>query len=548
MKIQLKFRIFINIIAYLILSCLIYANAQGGILDYFESKELIVIIGETKPLRVSNPRQVKIGNPDLLDVVGAGRKELLLSGLAEGETILTVVDDLGQHKYTVKIFQEDLEKVKERIDILLEAAGFSQLTTRIGDKERKIFILGEVPTFKKDSFESKIESVKDKIINLVEYYEDTPSVAIDVEVLEIKTDDLEEVGFTWNQTVTFSEPSANVPSNFPVDNLLQPKHVLQILKDWRTTQLVATLDLLKQNNKARTLSRPKIVCMSGKEAKLLVGGEVPIITSATTTSGTGAISTEDVELKEYGIILNITPVVNEDDNIQVGLNVEITEIDTTTERTLSTGSTTPGFKQRSAQTELSVSSGQTVFLAGMIKSYDKDNRAQVPFLGSIPFFGALFRQKDLQLEETEIVISLTPTVIRNQSPGRISSVTKVSTTPAISLKDIAKESVKKRPHKEDDPAVNYSALIQDIINSNIKYPRELRDEEVEGTVKLSLHLLSTGELSGVIIMQSSGNQLLDESAEYAVRRLSPFPAFPLEVKLKELWIDIPIVYKAGNRT
>jgi protein TonB len=121
--------------------------------------------------------------------------------------------------------------------------------------------------------------------------------------------------------------------------------------------------------------------------------------------------------------------------------------------------------------------------------------------------------------------------------------TDANTAPKISPEYQSLESVEQRLASRDDPAFKYSTLIQDIINSNIKYPKELGEEKIEGSVKLSLHLLSTGELSGVIIMQSSGSAILDEAAEYSVRKLSPFPAFPSEIELKELWIDIPIVYK-----
>ena len=103
-----------------------------------------------------------------------------------------------------------------------------------------------------------------------------------------------------------------------------------------------------------------------------------------------------------------------------------------------------------------------------------------------------------------------------------------------------------RQVQKDDPVVNYSGLIQNIINSNIHYPQELRSQNIAGSVKLSLHLQSSGKLLGVVVMQSSGNQLLDEAAENTVKKLSPFPSFPSEVKLKELWIDIPIVAVARH--
>jgi len=533
MKHRLGFKIIGFFIACLFFVC---AFAQADILDYFQSsKEIQLVIGETKPLRVNNPRQVKIGNPKLLDVVGAARDELLLSGLKEGETILTIVDDFGQQSYAVKIYIEDLDKVKERVDVLLETAGFGQLTTKIGDKERKVFVIGEIPASKKDHFEDRIDSVKDKIINLVEYQVDIPSVQIDVEVLELSKTAMDDLGFSWD------DKSTDVTVR-PTDFVKSPSKAYQIIKypfELKTWEV--TLNFLKQRNEARTLSRPKIVCLSGKEAELVVGGARPYITSSTTsTTDAGVVTTYAYEQKDYGLTLSIKPTVKDNDEVQVSLTTAITEIDESVSITIA-GNTVPGSTETSTQTELTVVSGQTVFLAGLMKSKMTDVRDGIAGLSSIPFLGALFRNKDYDKIDTEIVITLTPTIIRNQPNAN--SVQKATPQPVREI-DVTKT----QSSQIDDPAVNYSSLVQNIIYSNINYPQELRDENVEGTVKLSLNLAADGRLLGVIVMQSSGSQFLDEAAASSVRKLSPYPAFPVEVKLKELWIDVPIVYQAKNHT
>ncbi|MDD5355283.1 MAG: TonB family protein, partial [Candidatus Omnitrophica bacterium] len=341
-----------------------------------------------------------------------------------------------------------------------------------------------------------------------------------------------------------------VPDRFQFDNLLNPTKTLKILSDWRTGRFSATLNFLKINNKARTLSRPKIVCLSGKEAKLLVGGERPIITSSTSTTDTsGATTTNyDIELKEYGITLTIKPIVKDNGEIQVALNTEISEIDTSEALDLTDTTSTPGFTTRSAETELTVMDGQTVFLAGLIKHKRTDDRDSVAGFGSIPILGALFRHKDFAQRDTEVVITLTPTILRSKAISQPSAGTAAlkSKSPVSSIESALTRTDESwlTPLSGSDPVVGYSTLIQNIINSNIKYPQGLRGDVVSGTVKLSLHLLPTGELLGAVVMQSSGSETLDEAAARAVKKLSPFPAFPSEVKLKELWLDIPIVYRA----
>jgi pilus assembly protein CpaC len=534
-----------------ILVCILVASficlgANAEISDYLnlssQGQGIVVIIGETATLNVNNPKQVKIGNPTLLDVASAGKKELLLSGLEEGETVLTVVDDFGKRDYAVKIYKEDLAKLKERVDILLEASGFDTLQTRIGDREKKIFVIGSLPLSKQASFDSRLGPVKEKIVSLVDFYEDIPSVEIDVEVLEVEKTEMDTLGLSWNKSLTFSE-GTTVPDRFRFDNLLNPAKTLKIMSDWRTETFDATLNFLKQNNKARTLSRPKLVCLSGKEAKLLVGGERPIIKSSSTTASTSGGSTTgyEVEYKDYGIDLTIKPIVKDNDKIQVALNTEITEVDTTQSQTVGGGVSTPGFKKRTAETELTVLDGQTVFMAGLIKNKNTDDRDSISGLGSIPIIGALFRNKDFENVDTEIVITLTTKILKNKTDKQEKTASIANLNIDKGINNVGPQPVSLAA---DDPAFDYSSLIQNIINSNIEYPQELKNQGAEGTVKLSLHLLPTGELLGAVIMQSSGNKPLDEAADRTVKKLAPFPAFPSELKLKELWLDIPIVYKA----
>ena len=537
---------FILLISFIFLFCI--TNIKADLLDdmYYSSKEIKLIVGETRPLSVNSPKQVKIGNPELLDVVGAGQKELLLSGLAEGETSLAVVDAYGEHNYTVLIFVEDLDKVKERVDFLLEAAGYGSLKTQIAQKERKIFISGTVLNSQKEDFENKITPVSDKIVNLTNYEDDEVSVEIDVEVLEMLKTDIDTLGISWNKSVAFTEGgTAEGAVSDSARDVLDPTTYFKVMKDWRTGTLSATLNLLKQNNKAKTLSRPKIVCLSGKEAELLIGGQAPII-EGINTSESGTV-TYDVKLEDWGIQLSIKPIVKDNDEIQVNLKTEISEIDETQSIALSDTISTPGFLERSASTELTVLDGQTIFLAGLIKSKHTDDRDSVQGLGRIPILGALFRNKSTNKTDTEIVITLTPTIIRHK-PKKTKQeylIKSESTNNNSYNSGIAK--IPMVASKEDESIVNYSSLIQNIIYSNVKYPDEFKNKNIGGMVKLSLHLDSSGELLGVVVMRSSGNPFLDEATARNVKKLSPFPAFPQELKLNEIWVDIPIIYELKNK-
>ena len=514
------------------------------------SQSLEVLIGETRTLKVNNPKQVKIGNPDLIDVVGASKTELLLSGLKEGETKLTIVDRYGERNYFVRVVKESLERLKERVAILLEAGGFNNLMLAMGEYERKIFILGEISSEQTDSFNKALEPIKDSIIDMVKKKEQVvPSVEIDVEVYEIKKTALDNLGFNWStasgKTITYTEPSASKPLGNLVENMIVPTQYYKLLKSWgRSEALSMNFDLMESKSELRTLARPKLVVQSGKEASFLVGGERPIIVKSTTTAGSGSSTTQyDVEYKEFGVKLNFKPVVKEDDIILISLETEISEVDDDTALSLGDEVSTPGIKKSTTKTELTVLDGQTVLLAGLIKTEDTTGRSKVKGLGNIPFIGALFRAKSINKSDREIVISLKPTIIRPLGKKEKAQATQSAYDAGKDQEQTSFLLEKEFEMGTEDPLYEYSHLMQSIINSRVQYPSELRRQKLQGTVKLSLHLLSSGKLLGVIVMKSSGSELLDQVAQQAVKDLSPYPAFPSQVKLKELWLDIPIVYR-----
>lgn len=491
--------------------------------DYSAPKQLDMVLGESKVVPVTNPKRIAIGNPSIADVVGAGNAELLVSAQNPGETNLQIWDDMGQREIVVRVFAEDLKKLQKRLEDLFATAGVRGVKFQVGEQERKVFVLGDVPLRKKEVVQQLLESFREKIIDLVTYSEDNPLVEVDVQILEIQKTALDKLGFNWSTTLTFNEQP--IPGIHTMNRQLGDviKSIWQSQFD--RTQLVATLNILEQDNLARTLARPKLVALSGKEARFLVGGEIPILSNVSVSSGT---TTTSVEYVDYGVKLNISPEVKATGDILCKLEVEVKSVDTTTQLTVQTGTavstSTPGFKTRNAATELYLKNNQTVFLAGLINNEEANNLNQVPGLGSIPILGALFRSKDFRLGDTEMVISITPKILKYGDMRQ----------------DIQDEVVEKY---SDEPAEAYSHMVQQLILKNAAYPMEAQRANISGQVVLSLHILSTGQLVNVVVSDSSGHKLLDNVALYTVKRLAPFPAFPTNLTLKEIWVEVPIAYQ-----
>ncbi len=161
----------------------------------------------------------------------------------------------------------------------------------------------------------------------------------------------------------------------------------------------------------RTLAEPTLVAVSGREAKFQVGAEGTVTVASDTTSTTESV--------DYGVTLNFTPTVLAEGRIALKIETELNE--PTNELTIEAGSnaTVQQRKTRSASTEVEMSSGGTMMIAGLIRDQLEIDQNRVPGLGRIPIFGTLFRERSYERTETEMVVIVRPFLVRQTSPDQI---------------------------------------------------------------------------------------------------------------------------------
>lgn len=182
---------------------------------------------------------------------------------------------------------------------------------------------------------------------------------------------------------------------------------------------------LEEKGLARRLAEPNLIALSGEKASFLAGGEVPIPVS----SDEGRVS---VTYKEYGVRLNFTPTVLENGIINLRLEPEVSQVDESIR--VSTGSiSVPGFITRRASTSIEIRDGQSFAMAGLLQSVHSKNREQVPWLGSLPVIGALFSSSSFEEQETDLVIIVTPRLVRPGKPGQPLRTPLDSTKPSNDL-------------------------------------------------------------------------------------------------------------------
>ncbi len=157
------------------------------------------------------------------------------------------------------------------------------------------------------------------------------------------------------------------------------------------------IDALEAKGYVRTLAEPNLVALSGREAKFLAGGEVPIPVD----EGDGEIS---IEFKPVGVALNFVPRVLDNNIINIDLSAEVSDIDQGGTAVDTTTGVVPSFIVRRAETTVELRDGQAFAIAGLLREDFADTVAQVPWLGDLPVLGTLFRSADFQRGETELVI------------------------------------------------------------------------------------------------------------------------------------------------
>jgi pilus assembly protein CpaC len=171
--------------------------------------------------------------------------------------------------------------------------------------------------------------------------------------------------------------------------------------------LLGTLDLLQNDGVVSTLAEPNLTALSGETASFLAGGEFPIPVS----QGNNAVS---VEYKQYGVSLAFTPIVLGDGRISLRVRPEVSQLSDAGSVTLN-GYVVPALTTRRAETTVELGSGQSFMLAGLLQNTSNNSIKKAPFLGDLPILGALFRSTSYQRNETELVIVVTPYLVRPSS-------------------------------------------------------------------------------------------------------------------------------------
>ncbi len=250
---------------------------------------------------------------------------------------------------------------------------------------------------------------------LIEANDRTPSeVLLNVEIMEVKKKNEKDLGLSISDTITFgvSEGSDGIKfdSTFGFANMASIYDISKISsKELYLSLPTATLKLLKRDGDTRILAKPQLRVSSSEKAAILIGEKVPLRSNRKTqTDGT---TTYDFLYQDIGVKLTVEPVINMYEQITLKLHIEISALGT------NVGTVTDpqySITTRSTDTVLTIDDGDSVIIAGLISDEERETIQRIPLLGDIPKLGRLFSTEASTIEKTDVLMSITPFVIRNQ--------------------------------------------------------------------------------------------------------------------------------------
>jgi general secretion pathway protein D len=236
---------------------------------------------------------------------------------------------------------------------------------------------------------------------------DTPAtqVMLEAAIAEITLTDELKLGVKWffenrHNSFTFTDAASGVvDSVFPGFSYFLARN-----------NVGAVLDAVSGITKVNVVSAPTLTVMDNRTAVLQVGDQVPIVTQTATAVGSlEAPLVSTVQMRDTGVILSVTPRVNDNGRVLLDIEQEVSNV----VKTVSSGIDSPTIQQRRVRTTVTVSDGEAVALGGMIQERDSVTKTQVPILGDIPVLGAAFRTNSDGIHRTELLIIMRPRVIRD---------------------------------------------------------------------------------------------------------------------------------------
>ena len=379
-------------------------------------------LGIGKSVVVDLPRDVKdvlVADPKIANAVIRSPQRAYIIGAGVGQTNVVFFDADGQQiaGYDIAV-KRDLNGVRAALKQMLPGAGIQ--VDGVGDG---VMLTGSVATSveaqQAGDVAARLTGGADKVVNSI-VVRGRDQVMLKVSVAEVRRDIIKQLGIDLSATMNYGTAVVNFNNANPFtanNGPLVPGNGLSASALSKgLPSVTATLRAMESAGVVHTLAEPNLTAISGESATFISGGEFPIptgVTCQTTTSGAIGQCVQTVSFKKFGISLNFTPVVLTEGRISLRVMTEVSEVSTENALTGGAGGTTiPSIKTRRAETTLEIPSGGSMAMAGLIQEQTKQAINGLPGLAQVPVLGSLFRSRDYVNSQTELMVLVTPYVVR----------------------------------------------------------------------------------------------------------------------------------------
>ena len=379
-------------------------------------KQLQLVVGKSIILKSPTPvKRVSIADPDIAAIILLPPNEIYITGKASGITNLT----LWQNNKISAIYDlevdYDISRLKQKLHEVLPL----EKEIRVIATHDSITLSGRISSAANLSQAMALAEAyapKGNVRNLLKVG-GVHQVMLEVRVAEMSKSVINNLG------INFSYAKGGDLGLSLLGGLVQ----LGELTD-TTTELIVSpavnalfsfnkgsanwtgfVEALKEDGLVKILAEPTLIALSGQTANFLAGGEYPV--PVPSQDGIG------IEFKAFGVALSFTPTVLSEDKISIKVAPEVSELDFSIALQIG-GYTVPGLSTRKAMTVVELADGQSFAIAGLLKETVRDSLSKFPLLGDIPVLGALFRSRAFQKNETELIIIVTPHLVKPLDSAR----------------------------------------------------------------------------------------------------------------------------------
>jgi pilus assembly protein CpaC len=375
-------------------------------------------LGVGKSIVIDLPRDIKdvlVADPKIANAVVRSAQRAYIIGATVGQTNIVFFDSAGQQiaAYDIAVKRDlngaraALKQIMPNADIQIDGLGDGVVLTGS--------VSSSIEAQQAADLAARLAGGVDKVVNSI-VVRGRDQVMLKVTVAEVQRSIIKQLGIDLSGQLNYGTAVLNFNNANPYTITGQPLVAGNAISSsfGSTPSVKATLRAMESAGVTRTLAEPNLTAISGESATFIAGGEFPIptgVTCQTTAAGSVGQCAPSIAYKKFGISLNFTPVVLTEGRISLHVMTEVSEVSNDNSVTI-TGITVPSIKTRRAETTLEIPSGGAMAMAGLIQDQTKQAINGLPGLSQLPVLGTLFRSRDFQDNKTELMVIVTPYVVR----------------------------------------------------------------------------------------------------------------------------------------